>query len=148
MLIERCSLETLPKLSHIFDDYRVHFEQESDLEASANFLRDRIENSQAVIFAAIDEQTRDIMGFTLLYPMYSSLKVKSTWTLNDMFIVEKYRKFGVATRLLETVKAFGVETDAQWVNLKTGTENLKAQALYEKFGFKKDEECIYYYLYQ
>jgi len=148
MLIEHCSLEHISKLSLVFDEYRVHFEQESNLEASTNFLKERIGNNQAVVFAAIDEDSTDIMGSTLLYPMYSSLKLKSTWTLNDMYITDKYRKFGVATRLLETVKAFGAETDAQWVNLKTGTENVKAQALYEKFGFKKDEGCFYYYLHQ
>ncbi|GLU56031.1 hypothetical protein Dfri01_54920 [Dyadobacter frigoris] len=102
--------------------------------------------NQAVIFVAIDEESEEYMGFTLLYPMFSSLKTKSTWTLNDMFISEKFRKFGIASKLLEKVKEFGAETDAQWITLKTGTENLKAQALYEKFGFKKDEGHFYYYL--
>jgi len=146
MLVKQCRLEDLPKLSLIFDEYRIHFEQEPNLEAATNFLKERIENNQAVIFVAVDEESKDIMGFTLLYPMYSSLKVKSTWTLNDMYITENYRKFGVATRLLDHVKTFGAETGAQWVTLKTGTENLKAQALYEKFGFKKDEGHFYYYL--
>lgn len=148
MLIKYCQLNDLPKLSLIFDEYRVHFEQESDLEASTKFLRARIEKNQAVIFAAVDQDSDDIMGFTLLYPIYSSLKVKSTWTLNDMYITEKYRKFGVATRLLEEVKTFGTETGAEWITLKTGVGNTKAQALYEKFGFKKDEGCHYYYLQQ
>lgn len=148
MLIKHCQLNDLPKLSLIFDEYRVHFEQESNLEASTKFLRARIEKNQAVIFAAIDQDSDDIMGFTLLYPMYSSLKVNSTWTLNDMYITEKYRKFGVATRLLEEVKTFGTETGAEWITLKTGVGNNKAQALYEKFGFKKDEGCHYYYLQQ
>ncbi|MCF2446544.1 GNAT family N-acetyltransferase [Dyadobacter sp. CY345] len=148
MLIKHCQLTDLPKLSLIFDEYRVHFKQESNLEASTIFLRERIENKQAVVFAAIDEDSNDMMGFTLLYPMYTSLKIKSTWTLNDMFITEKYRKFGVATRLLEKVEEFGAETNAQWITLKTGVENTKAQALYEKFGFKKDEGCYYYYLQQ
>ena len=102
--------------------------------------------NQAEIFVAIDKDSGDFMGFTLLYPMFSSLKANSTWTLNDMFISEKYRKFGVATQLLESVKTFGLITKAEWITLKTGTENVKAQALYEKFGFKKDEGHFYYYL--
>ena len=146
MIIEQCTVSHLTQFAELFDSYRIHFEQPSDPIGSKAFIEDRLTKNQAVIFIAIEEESREFMGFTLLYPMFSSLKTKSTWTLNDMFIAEKYRKFGVATRLLETVKQFSEETDAQWVTLKTGTENLKAQALYEKFGFKKDESCFYYYL--
>ena len=146
MIIEQCNTSHLPKLAAIFDAYRVHFGQPSDLNLSSIFLNDRITKNQAVIFVAIEEESGNFMGFTLLYPMFSSLKVNSTWTLNDMFISEKYRKFGVATRLLERVKAFGIETNAEWITLKTGTDNVKAQALYEKFGFKKDDGHFYYYL--
>jgi ribosomal protein S18 acetylase RimI-like enzyme len=146
MLIEKCNLNHLPQLAMLFNEYRVHFGQESDLAVSYNFLKDRIENNQAVIFAATHEDSRELMGFTLLYPMYSSLKAQSTWTLNDMFISERYRKFGVATRLLEQVSTFGADTDAVWITLKTGVENTRAQVLYEKFGFRKDEGHYYYYL--
>ena len=146
MYIEQCNISHLPRLSTIFNEYRIHFGQPSDLNLSLNFLSERLTKNQAEIFVAIDEDSGDFMGFTLLYPMFSSLKAKSTWTLNDMFISEKYRKFGVATRLLESVKTFGLITKAEWITLKTGTENVKAQALYEKFGFKKDEGHFYYYL--
>ena len=146
MYIKSCDLENLPALSLIYDEYRVHFEQASDLLTSEQFLKDRLGKAQAVIFAAFDEFSDEIMGFTLLYPGFSSLKLNATWTLNDMYIREKYRKFGVATRLLQRVKEFGDETGASWVSLKTGSENTKAQALYLKFGFEKDESCFYYYL--
>ncbi|MBE9462840.1 GNAT family N-acetyltransferase [Dyadobacter subterraneus] len=146
MLIEQCTNHHLSRLAEIFNDYRIHFGQESDLVGSNAFLEERLLKNQAVVFVAIDEESDEYMGFTLLYPMYTSLKIKSTWTLNDMFIAEKYRKFGVASKLLEKVKEFGSETDAQWISLKTGIENLKAQALYEKFGFVKDEGHFYYYL--
>lgn len=146
MLIQQCTNHHLSRLAEIFNDYRIHFEQESDLIGSTAFLEERLMKNQAVIFVAIDEASEEYMGFTLLYPMFSSLKVKSTWTLNDMFIAEKFRKFGVASKLLEKVKEFGEQTDAQWIALKTGIENEKAQALYEKFGFKKDEGHYYYYL--
>ncbi|MDQ6478145.1 GNAT family N-acetyltransferase [Dyadobacter sp. LHD-138] len=146
MRIEKCTINHLPQLTMLFNEYRIHFDQESDLAISYNFLKDRLENNQATIFAAINEDSRELMGFTLLYPMFSSLKAKSTWTLNDMFISERYRKFGVATRLLEEVREFGAKTDAEWIMLKTGMENTRAQALYEKFGFRKDEGHFYYYL--
>ena len=146
MIIEQCTISHLDNFAILFNDYRVHFEQPADLIGSKAFIADRLTKNQAVIFLAIDEESKALMGFTLLYPMYSSLKAKSTWTLNDMFIAEKFRKFGVATQLLDRVKRFGEETDAQWITLKTGTDNLQAQALYEKFGFRKDEDCYYYYL--
>jgi ribosomal protein S18 acetylase RimI-like enzyme len=146
MLIEQCTVSHLTQFANLFDTYRVHFGQPSDPIESKAFIEDRLTKNQAVIFIAIEEESKEFMGFTLLYPMFSSLKARSTWTLNDMFIAENYRSFGVATRLLEKVKQFSEETEAQWVTLKTGTENLKAQALYEKFGFKKDKSHFYYYL--
>lgn len=146
MNVEKCNLTHLANLAQLFDEYRVYFEQPSDIEKSKEFLRERLSTDQAVVFVAIDESTGEYMGFTLLYPMFSSLRAKATWTLNDMYITEKYRKFGVATKLLEEVRAFGTETGAQWVMLKTQIENTKAQALYDKFGFTKDDTHYYYYL--
>ena len=110
MLIEQCTNHHLSRLAEIFNDYRIHFGQESDLVGSTAFLEERLLKNQAVVFVAIDEESDEYMGFTLLYPMYTSLKIKSTWTLNDMFIADKYRKFGVASKLLEKVKEFGSET--------------------------------------
>lgn len=146
MRIEKAELKHLPSLGTVFNDYRVHFKQPSDREKSRAFIEERIRDNSAVVFLAIDNETGECMGFTLLYPVFSSLKTTRTWTLNDMYISEKYRKFGVATKLLERVKELAVESAAAWIMLKTGEENLKAQALYEKFGFVKDEEHCYYYL--
>jgi GNAT superfamily N-acetyltransferase len=146
MRIEKAELKHLPSLGAVFNDYRVHFNQPSDPEKSRAFIEERIRDKTAVVFLAIDDETGDCMGFTLLYPVFSSLKTSRIWTLNDMYIAEKYRKFGLATKLLERVKELAVESDAAWIMLKTGEENLKAQALYEKFGFVKDREHCYYYL--
>ena len=46
-----------------------------------------------------------------------------------MFISEKFRKFGVASKLLEKVKEFGEETDAQWITLKTGIGKCKSAGI-------------------
>jgi ribosomal protein S18 acetylase RimI-like enzyme len=146
MIIQQATLNDLSKLAPVFNDYRVHFNKSGDVVATNSFLQQLLIKSQAIVFIAIDEETTEIMGFTLLYPMFSSLKLQSTWTLNDMYVVEKYRKYGVASQLLVHVKAFGIETKVAWIMLKTGIENIKAQALYEKFGFHKDQEHLYYYL--
>ena len=84
------------------------------------------------------------MGFTQLYPIFSSVGMKRCWLLNDLFVLDTVRGKGIATALLDAAKAFGLETQSRWLMLQTAYDNHAAQALYEKSGWTKDED---YYVY-
>jgi len=86
------------------------------------------------------------LGFTQLYPLFSSLSLKRTWVLYDLFVAPEARRQGVAEALLERAKKLGQESGAAEISLDTAIDNLSAQALYEKFGFVRDEEFYTYYL--
>ena len=52
MLTRKATLEDLPQLSNLFDQYRSFYHKESDIEGAENFLKERLENQDSEIFVA------------------------------------------------------------------------------------------------
>ena len=86
------------------------------------------------------------VGFTQLYPSFSSISMKRSWILNDLYVVEDYRRRGVAQLLLESAKGYAKQVKSKGLGLSTANNNLNAQRIYERNGYKQDEEFIHYYL--
>ena len=86
------------------------------------------------------------LGFTQMYPSFSSVSMQRNWILNDLFVIPEKRKQGVATALLEKAKEFAMETKAKGLRLSTGMDNHLAQRFYERLGYKRDEAFYHYYL--
>ena len=132
----------------LFDRYRQFYGQPGNLEASRYFLDERLNNNESVVFLAIaeDNNTPVGLGFTQMYPLFSSVAMKPIWILNDLFVIPQKRKQGIATALLEKAKEFAIETKAEGLRLSTGIDNHLAQKLYGRLGYKRDEAFYHYYL--
>src|SRR5687768_13355261 len=111
---------------------------------SERFLRERLTRGDSVIFLAEDES--GALGFTQLYPIFSSISAGPAWVLNDLFVAAGVRRSGAGRALLERARQHGLETGARWLSLSTGRENREAQALYEKLGWVRDTEYYHYEL--
>lgn len=136
--------EHLEEVSKLFDQYRVFYKSSSDYEAARKFLKERFEKEDSTIFlASIDGR---IVGFTQLYPSFSSVSMKRVWILNDLFIDEDYRGNGVAKSLMCAAENFARETGSVRIILATQISNVAAQSLYELRGYAKDEEFYHYAL--
>ena len=133
-MIKRIALETLDDVVPLFDAYRVFYQQKSNLEAGRQFLQTRLVNNESVIFVAYNEGKA--VGFTQLYPKYSSARMTKNWILNDLFVVDSARRDGVGERLIKQACAFAKEDGASFVQLSTQVENAKAQNLYRKMDFQ------------
>src|ERR1700732_2431676 len=96
--IHQATLKDLDGLAPLFDGYRQFYGQESDVAAAKEFLRDRLIHSESVIFIA----SRDSLavGFTQLYPSFSSISLARTYLLSDLFVATHARKLGVGRLLL------------------------------------------------
>ena len=66
------------------------------------FLKERIENQDSEIFVA--EEKGIFTGFTQLYPLFSSTRMKRYWLLNDLFVNVNYRGKGFSKALIEAAK--------------------------------------------
>jgi len=146
IIVQQAALEQLDEVASLFDAYRGFYGQSSDLEGAREFLLDRLEHMQSVIFIAIDQATGRAVGFTQLYPVFSSISMKRAWILNDLYVQENARGRGAAWLLLEQAKRYGQLTGAKGIELSTAPDNTTAQALYEKFGFERDEAFLHYSL--
>jgi ribosomal protein S18 acetylase RimI-like enzyme len=84
------------------------------------------------------------VGFTQLYPLFSSVRMRPTWRLNDLFVAREARGRGVARALMAAAEAHARSTGAAWVDLETETSNAAAQALYDGLGWARDTEHVYF----
>lgn len=144
MEIILAQLEHLEKISKLFDRYRIFYKQSSNLEAATKFLQERFEQKDSTIFLALKGEKA--IGFTQLYPSFSSVSMRRIWILNDLFVEEDFRKKGVARLLMSAAEKFARETGAVRIVLSTQIFNVVAQKLYESRGYIKDEEFFHYAL--
>ncbi|AXQ31446.1 GNAT family N-acetyltransferase [Solimonas sp. K1W22B-7] len=132
-------------LAPLFDAYRQFYGQAPDLALAHRFLAERLGRLESVVFLATGEAD-EALGFTQLFPVFSSVRARRTYTLNDLFVVPEARRRGVALRLLEAAAAFGREQGAARLSLATALDNIPAQRLYESLGWKRDEAFCHYHL--
>jgi ribosomal protein S18 acetylase RimI-like enzyme len=143
MSIQKATLNELNFLTELFDSYRVFYKQDTDIEGARAFLKERLINEDSVVFIAYDESSP--VGFVQLYPTFSSVGMKKSWILNDLYVNASARKKGFGEKLIKKAIEFAEETGAKGLSLETGHDNVTAQRLYEKIGFKKESNYFYYF---
>ena len=142
MKIKRANLSDLEIIVPLFDQYRVFYKQASNLDAARNFLNERFQKKDSVIFIAFDENNQGI-GFTQLYPTFSSVSMQRSYILNDLFVSEKGRGKGIGEAILNVAKQFAIQKGSKGLTLETDSDN-PAQKLYERLGWIKDTEVFHY----
>jgi len=143
MSILKATLDDLDSLTELFDLYRMFYQQKSNINGAKAFIKDRLSNEESVIFIAFDENNP--IGFVQLYPSFSSVSMKRTWVLNDLYVIESVRGKGFGEKLIKKAITFVGETGAKGVLLETNIENVPAKRLYEKVGFIKEINHFYFY---
>lgn len=132
--VRRATLADADAIAPLFDLYRQFYEQASDAALASSFVRDRLANDESVIFVA--EDAGRPMGFTQLFPSFSSVRAVRIWVLNDLYVVREARRQGVARALLDAAAAFGRNSGAARLELETDHDNRSAQALYRHLGWE------------
>lgn len=135
-MIRRATIDDLEQLAEMFDGYRQFYGQCPDVESASDFLRQRLENEESVIYVAVDGD--DIVGLTQLYPTFSSVSMRRVWILNDLFVLAAVRAKGIGASLLHAARAHAIETGAVRLVLATAKDNRQAQSLYRKLGWQAD----------
>lgn len=142
MEIFLAGLEHLEEVSRLFDQFRIFYQQPSNPEAARRFIQERFQNNDSTIFLAGNKG--NMVGFTQLYPSFSSVSMKRTWILNDLFVEEAWRNKGIAKLLMSAAEEYAQKTGAIRIVLATQISNLAAQSLYQSCGYIKDEEFYHY----
>jgi len=132
----------------LFDKYRVFYKEKSDIGLAKRFIQSRLENCESVIFVAVPDDKPQPIGFTQLYPKYSSRRAVKNWILNDLYVDEDYRGQGIGEQLIKTAIDFAAKDNSTFVELSTDIDNHIAQSLYERVGFERQEPETTFYTYR
>ncbi|WP_338767071.1 GNAT family N-acetyltransferase [Bernardetia sp. ABR2-2B] len=140
-------IQDLENLNTLFDAYRIFYKKKSDVEASRQFLKERIENNESEIFVAqcSENNIEKLVGFVQLYPIFSSTRLKRFWLLNDLFVDKDFRGKGISVLLIDEAKKLAIQTDSVGLMLETDKNNIEGNHLYPKTGFELDTEHNFYY---
>jgi ribosomal protein S18 acetylase RimI-like enzyme len=146
MIIISIQAHHIKKASILFNEYRMFYNQPSDLEAAESFLSQRLAKKESLIFLATDETETEPMGFMQIYPSFTSVGLNAIYIVNDLYVPPQHRKKGVAHALLAKAQLSAVEARVRKIVLQTAITNTAAQTLYESCGYKKEEHFLTYNL--
>jgi len=144
MKIDQIGIFHLEAIVPVFDAYRVWYRQPTDVSGARSFLSDRIRNQESIIYGAFDSSDQ-IVGFTQLYPLFSSTRMGKLWLLNDLFVQPDCRGQGISLLLIDRAKALASETNAVGILLETETSNQIGNQLYPRAGFHMEDDTNYYF---
>lgn len=134
--IGRAKLADVADLHPLVEKYRAFYKQPTNAK-TLDYLKSRLENDEAVVFIARDDG--GAVGFTMLYPTFSTVSLSKVWLLNDLYVDVANRGQGIASKLMETAESAAREAGATRVFLRTAHDNTTAQSLYEGRGYIQDE---------
>jgi ribosomal protein S18 acetylase RimI-like enzyme len=141
-IVRQATIHDLEQLVPLFDDYRQFYGRASDLSAARQFLLARFTHAESIVFMAQEDEK--VIGFTQLYPSFSSISLARIFILNDLFVLKQARRRGVATTLISAAVKFATASGAARLSLSTAVTNDTAQALYHATGWKRDEQFLVY----
>lgn len=141
--VRQAVLSDLAALVPLFDGYRQFYGRPSHISAAREFLLARFNHGESVLFIAHEDNTP--VGFTQLYPSFSSVSLARVFVLNDLFVHEQARRKGIASKLMSAATEFASSLGAVRVSLSTATINEAAQSLYQSAGWKRDEQFFIYH---
>ena len=142
----QANVEDLNELAILFEAYRRFYRQQPAAKKAADFLQNRLINKDSTIFVATDTSQQKIVGFTQLYPSFTSTRLQKSWILNDLFVDSQSRGLGVSKKLISAAKQYCVETKAFGLLLETERTNIIGNKLYPSVGFKKEQNNFYYWI--
>ncbi len=127
----------------LFEGYRTFYKQQPNPEASKAFLLERMQQQEATVLLALSNQGA-ALGFTQLFPIFSSVSLEPMYLLNDLFVAPEARKQGVGAALLNAAKELCKKQQRKGLLLQTASDN-PAQKLYERLGWIKEEDLFYFW---
>lgn len=139
--IRRANEADVDIVAPLFDAYRQFYGQATALQRARDWLHERMQRGESVVLIA--ERNGTAIGFTQLYPMYSSVRTARTWILNDLFVARDARRSGAARALLDAAVEFARADGAAGIALETSRDNAPARALYVAAGWQAETNQWY-----
>lgn len=107
--------------------------------AGEEYFKDLIENQ--IIYLAI--MNKEIVGYLAgSIHVENSYNTTSIAELDNMFILEEYRKYGIGTKLFNEFKDYCKKNKIDELKVTASSKNINAIKFYEKNGFENFETTL------
>lgn len=116
----------------------VHLIKEMISAGVKAFLADRNKG-----FYLVAEENNTIVGQLMITIEWSDWRNKPIWWIQSVYVKKKWRKKGIFTKLLNSVQQYAQEHKVAFLRLYVHQNNLSAQNVYEKSGWKQEPYLIY-----
>jgi ribosomal protein S18 acetylase RimI-like enzyme len=139
----RATIADLDAVAPLSDAYRQFYKQDPDLPRARQFMKERIERGESIVFVAVTD-AKAIVGFCQLYPTFCSVRAAHTYVLYDLFVSPDARSMGAGRSLMLAAEIHAAKTGAAKMELSTARDNTVAQSLYESLDWVRDETFFVY----
>ncbi|MFQ6594205.1 MULTISPECIES: GNAT family N-acetyltransferase [Pseudomonas] len=144
IVTRHASLDDAQAIAPLLDKYREFYGEAPDLSRSLAFIQQRFFLGESIIIVA--EINNEVIGFTQLFPSFSSVTLERLWILNDLYVEASKRSAGVGLALLTAARNFALSTHAKQLFIEGAEDNPRARNLYARFGFIENTAYHYYHL--
>jgi ribosomal protein S18 acetylase RimI-like enzyme len=127
------TLSEIEALAEVFDRYRVHYGEGSDVSRSASWLEQNLRTGRIRAFFA--EDGSKLVGFAITIEAPASLRLAHFWQIRDLFVLPEHRRAGVGRALLASVRGAAIASGALRIVLQTEDDNNAALRLYTSSGY-------------
>ena len=131
--------EDIPAVIELMREF-AEFENLADfLEITEEKLNDAMfgENSFVQSLAAFDGEKA--IAYAIFFPYFSSFRGQKSVYLEDIFISESYRKFGLGEKMLKEIAKIGRQFGAVRMDFQVLDWNAPAVSFYKKHGAETDD---------
>lgn len=144
-IIYRPSIESdIPQLYDLMVQYIVDFyKQPQPNELELKKLMQHLIDNPSVGLQFVAEKEGKLVGFATLYFTFSTLQVKKSAILNDLFVLHSARGQKVGEHLFERCLLYIRENNFAYMTWETAKDNFVAQGLYKKMGAQRSEWVVY-----
>jgi len=143
--IQPAFLTDVAELAGLFDAYRVFYGADSAPATTEAFVSGLISHGRTHFFLAREAEGLPSLGFVHLMPSISTVAMRPIWLLEDLFVIPAARSKGVATALMSHAESFARETGAERLTLATAHDNHRAQSLYNRLGYVREDHFWYFH---
>ncbi len=143
--IDPATVADIPELAGLFDAYRVFYKATSMPAEAEAFVSGLVAHGHTRFFLAREAEGSSALGFVHLMPSINTVAMRPIWLLEDLYVAPSGRRRGVASALMRHAENFARETGAERLTLATAHNNKKAQSLYLRLSYIKEEHFWYYH---
>jgi GNAT superfamily N-acetyltransferase len=134
-------LDDLLVLMRAYCDFYESAPSDGDLRALCNALIADPEGEGVQLIAR--DEARNALGFATIYWSWSTTTASRIGIMNDLYVDPAARGTGLAEGLIAACAAHCRERGASALGWQTAPENLRAQAVYDRVGARRESWIDY-----